>query len=468
MPEIEILLHRMLWPVWQVRWESARRLAELIAGGDLEAAKGLLDWIAERCLESEASIGLSVIDAFQLGPHFEGSAVRSAVKVPSHLSNALLRRLFGIESDGGYGFAKGSPNVNEHVAAYFHKKMGQAIPLSFQSTLKFLEDRSGLPFLDRWEYEWQWLQGHLQETLSSHPHWFSWEDHGGRGHFDLRQREVYLSAFLRTLAFATASGWLNNEIAEGMAMEVYPLDRSLAGFTYRERPVWTQGLATSDQRPEALADLVWKSARQELANDRALLSMRAVDISGQTFKEIEVDLVASPGSWSLPDDREDWSPLKRTWLRPRDRQSGFTGPLVEESKAPEPPYPLTVVATPWDYARWHLDLFPEHLQIANPAMFDGSVSIESRPDGLGLTHTEVDLSSTRIWNTSWAPTKPSGLESRIGRTTDVRRSDLESFLALQGLQTRRLAYVRIGSRKHDYGDFQVDRIVLWLDPEAVV
>lgn len=455
----------MLWPVWQVRCEAARRLAELIAGGDAEAAEGLVAWISERRLESEAVIGLSVIDAFDLAPHFDGHALVSAVKPASHLSDALMRRSFGLSSDGHYGFGDGPPGINEHVAAYFHKKMGQAIPLSFQSTLEFLQRRSGLPFLARWEYEWQWLQGHLTEPLSSSPHWFNWEGHRGIGHFDLRQREVYLSAFLRTLAFAAHAWGLDRDIAERIALGVSPLDRGLAKLVYCERPSWSQGLANSALSLESLSDLVWKGAQNGLSKGRTLLSVRAVDISELEFKEIEVDLVASRGLWSLPEGREDLSPLKRLWVHlgdPRD----FQGPLIWQPKsAPEPPYLLTVIATPTEYARWHLDLFPEHLHVASPALFGGEPRVELRHDGIGLAVSGADVSATRIWNTSWAPTRPKGLDSRIGRATDVTAADLELFLAQQRLRARRLAYIRVGRRSTDYSDFEVERTVLWLDEE---
>ena len=465
-PEIELLLHRMLWPVWQVRLEAARRLAELIGSGDRAAAEGLITWISERQLESEAAIGLSVIDAFGLAHYFCGRALLSAVKVPSHLTDALMRRSFGISSSGNYGFGDGVPKINAQVASYFRKKMGQAVPLSFQSTFEFLQARSGLPFLARWEYEWQWLQGHLSEPLSSSPNWFTWEDHRSTGYFDLRQREVYLSAFLRTLAYAAREWGLDRRSAEQFAFEVCPLDRGLARLVYSERPVWTQRLASSTLSAELLADSVWKEAQNDLPNGRALLSVRAVDISKLQFKEIEVDLVAGCDLWSLPEGREESSPVERLWIRLRSSRD-FQGPLIWPPKAGlELPYPLTVVVTPVQYARWHVELFPDHLQVALPAMFGDEVRVESRHCGIGLSIGGQDVSATRIWSASWAPTKPSLLNSRIGRVTDVRASDLKLFMEGRGLRGRRLAYMRIGQRQSEYSDFEVERMVFWLDEEV--
>ena len=68
---LSILLERLLWPVPRVRWEVGRSLARLIREGSGQAKSGLLSWIAGRKLESEAVLGLGIIDAFDLGSHFQ-------------------------------------------------------------------------------------------------------------------------------------------------------------------------------------------------------------------------------------------------------------------------------------------------------------------------------------------------------------------------------------------------------------
>lgn len=65
-PALLMLLERLLWPVPRVRWEAGRSLARLIREGNREATRGLLNWISTRRLESEAVLGLGVIDAFDL------------------------------------------------------------------------------------------------------------------------------------------------------------------------------------------------------------------------------------------------------------------------------------------------------------------------------------------------------------------------------------------------------------------
>ena len=61
-PTIPILLERLLWPVPRVRWEAARALARLIRQNNVEATRVLLDWISSRELESEAVLGLDIIE----------------------------------------------------------------------------------------------------------------------------------------------------------------------------------------------------------------------------------------------------------------------------------------------------------------------------------------------------------------------------------------------------------------------
>ena len=464
-PEIELLLSRMLWPVWQVRWEAARALAGLIEAGDADAASGLGTWISERAFESEAATGLSVIHAFDLARHFDGQAVAAAVKAPSHLSDALLNRAFGLPASKGYGFSRETPDIGPQVAAYFRNKIGQAIPSGFHNTFEKLQFASGLPFLARWEYEWQCLQMRFDAPLSSAPHWFTWEDSGGIGYFDQRQREVYLSAYLRTLAFACDEWGMDDATATGLAMEVSALNPGLSKLEFGERPAWTHALATSTLSVEALADHLWKAAEADCLAGRSLLAVRAVDIVDKAFVEIEIDLVGSAGPWVLPARPDDYPPLDRDWLEILDPHGGVIGPVVPTSKhALQPSFPMTFVATPETYARWHMDLYPQHLLLASPSMFSGGVSVEPRSQGVGLRAAGQDVSETRVWNTAWAPTKPAELTSRIGRTTDVRSTELRAFCAQSRVRTRRLAYVRIGRRTADYQAFEPERHVVWLDP----
>ena len=81
-PALLMLLERLLWPVPRIRWEAARSLARLIREEDREAANGLLNWISARQLESEAILGLGIIDAFDLGAYFEFADVAKAVQAP--------------------------------------------------------------------------------------------------------------------------------------------------------------------------------------------------------------------------------------------------------------------------------------------------------------------------------------------------------------------------------------------------
>ena len=91
---LPLLLARLLWPIPRVRWEVCRGLARLVRDGNQEARDGLLNWISSRRLESEAVLGLSLIDAFELGSHFEAADVSSAIHAPSCLTDWLLKRNF--------------------------------------------------------------------------------------------------------------------------------------------------------------------------------------------------------------------------------------------------------------------------------------------------------------------------------------------------------------------------------------
>ena len=248
-PILQMLLERLLWPVPRVRWEVARSLARLIREKDGEAAKGLLNWISARQLESEAVLGLSIIDAFDLGTYFKFADVSQAVRAPSHLSDYLLKRNFTNASDlSPFRYAISPPEpttLPQHEEAWFDRHCKSAVPPIFSSTLTRLQTSTGFPFRKRWEHDWRWLQATHTRPEAKYPRFFSDGDRDRAGQFDFGQRELYVSAYLRTLAFAARQG-LPHDIAEHYAMIALAMNPGLADLEPINRPNWAQNLLSCD------------------------------------------------------------------------------------------------------------------------------------------------------------------------------------------------------------------------------
>ena len=231
-PALSMLLERLLWPVPRVRREVGRSLARLIREGDREVARSLLNWISVRRLESEAVLGLGIIDAFDLGDHFEFAEVSEAVRAPSHLSDWLLKKNFtdarGL-STFRYEVSPPEPaTLPQGEEAMFERYRKQAVPPIFSTVLSELHELTGFPFLQRWEHEWRWLQATDPRPAPALLHFFSHGERDRIGQFDPGQRELYVSAYLRTLAFAAISGVMPHPAAEQYALLALTMNRGLA------------------------------------------------------------------------------------------------------------------------------------------------------------------------------------------------------------------------------------------------
>ena len=199
-----LLTERLLWPIPRVRWEAARGLARLIRDGDQVARQALLVWIGRRELESEVILGLGVIDGFDLSWAFGSDEVFRAVKAPSFLSDLLLARNFADAAclfPFRYALSPNAPApLSDEVSAWFERYWHAAVPPVFHHTLERLEEESGWPFLKQWKHDWCWLQSTHARPVPDRPYHFFDHDREGVGQLDLGQRELYVSAYLRTLA----------------------------------------------------------------------------------------------------------------------------------------------------------------------------------------------------------------------------------------------------------------------------
>ena len=229
-----MLLERLLWPVPRVRWETGRSLAHLIREEDGGAAKALLNWISARGLESEVVLGLGIIDAFDLGAYFEFTDVSEAVRAPSHLSDCLLKRNFtdaiGL-SPFRYAVSSSEPaTLPQHEEAWFDRYRKSAVAPMFSGELTRLQEETGYPFRTRWEHDWRWFQATVPRPEAGYPYFFSGADRNRVGQFDFGQRELYVSAYLRTLAYFAICGSMPHHVAEHYAMLALTMNRGLANL----------------------------------------------------------------------------------------------------------------------------------------------------------------------------------------------------------------------------------------------
>ncbi|WP_296598665.1 hypothetical protein [Phenylobacterium sp.] len=330
-----ILFARLLFPAPRVRWEAARSVATLIRAGDATVASDLLAWIAARPLESEAVLGLNLIEAFKLGAHFTPSALAEAVGAPSVLSATLFARLYpGVELDASkqWAFAPDGPApISALQKRWFDRYRTWAVAPLFTMILSDLQRATGAPFLERWRHEWEWLQSQHERPAPEYPQFFSGYDRERKGQFDQSQRDIYLSAYLRTLAFAVSRWGLPSRIAEDRAGAALVFNRDLADIEPIARPAWAMDVYPDDDGDIAVG-VRGLLAKMDLEAEQEPVAVRVIDLQDDRFIDIDVRLALIPrrakGRARIRRNCVIWSPTAVAgWMGPSRRMLGASPSL---------------------------------------------------------------------------------------------------------------------------------------------
>ena len=462
-----MLLERLLWPVPRIRWEVGRSLARLIRDGNGEAKSGLLNWIAGRHLESEAVLGLGIIDAFRLGPHFEFTSVRDAVQVPSLLSDSLLKRNFSSAvglSPFRYSISPAeAAALPDNQEAWFDRYRTWAVAPMFSTELEELERTYGFAFMARWKHDWCWLQASKPRPVAEYPRFFSGPHPLGRGgQFDQGQRELYVSAYLRTLAYASISGVMPCEHGEHCARLALTMNRGLADLEPIERPDWTCNLLPFDStRTSELAHCLWTSASAAARPEEEPIALRVFDVADEEFVEFDLTLVVGPtGFTSGPPEAQ-----VGTELIDSESPSDVEG-IVGRDAALSPPSidrPLATAAVILldSLGRVHIDLACG-IRLASPCVFRTSASMRCGPSEVRLEARGTAISRWIHWYADWQPAKFRQLDSPIGSLSTVSGALLEELRACPGVEVAQLLRARHGTTQEIREDREIATASCWM------
>ena len=462
---VALLLERLLWPVPRIRWEVGRSLAELVREENREASDGLLNWISRRKLESEVILGLGIIDAFDLGGYFDLSAVSGAVRAPSHLSDWILNRNFATRrAFSPFRYAVSSlepPKLPLHVESWFDRYREWAVPPLFSDRLERLGELAHRSFLERWRHEWRWLQATDGRPSAAYPYFFSIGDRHRRGQFDHGQRELYVSAYLRTLAFAAHSGAIRHHQATQYAMAALTMNRGLADLQPIVRPEWTQGLLPcEDRRFKEMASEIWEGAQDTIGDEEVPLRVRVADHDARGFVEFKIALVIGPTGFTLePPEARELIPIV-TKERPGEF-AGLVGGKASGGGVPDTlPLALTQQVTPDNIGRVHVDA-AVNIRLASPYVFGAPGRIRCGPSEIRLDAGRSMLSRWIHWYADWRPAIFPELETVIGSVTTVSRESLERLCAPPNVEVARLVRVRRAVRPQTYSTPEVEAQAFW-------
>ena len=460
-----MLIERLLWPVPRVRWEAARSLARLIREKDNVATNALLDWIHTRRLESEVVLGLGIIDGFDLGNYFEFAKVLRSIRSPSLLSDFILRKNFANARSLSPMHYYRSPSkramLPNNEEAWFDCHRTEAVPPIFSTTMERLQQSTGAPFMQQWKHEWCWLQATAPRPKVRHPYFLS----GGRrnhvGQFDSGQRELFVSAYLRTLGYAVTRG-LPYDAAEYYALHALTMNRGLADLEPIERPDWAWNLISCEGgRTRELAQKLWASAEAASKPSETLLALRAIDCARDGFVEFDMTLAIGPSGFSVGPAEAEALDMLMAPERPSEIV-GSVGPRAGENHLSfEHPLIMTQLAAPEALGRVHIDIVLQ-IRLASPIIFGTPASIQCGPSEIRLEAGTEVLSRWIHWYSDWEPAQFRDLGSAVNSMTTVLESSLDRLRASYGMEVARLVRVRRLARSETHGEDDVRTESFWM------
>ena len=464
-PAILMLLERLLWPIPRVRWETARSLARLIREEDGESANSLLNWISARRLESEAVLGLGIIDAFDLSAFFKFEEVSQAVRAPSHLSDLLLKKNFpnanGL-SPFRYAISPPEPStLTVGERSWFDRYRKAAVPPMFSGELKRLQQMTGIPFRARWEHDWRWLQA-THPRPEPDPHFFSGVDRERIGQFDLGQRELYVSAFLRTLAYYAVSGAISHEIAEHFSLLSLTMNRGLANLEPIPRPVWARNLLPCEAgRTKKLTQKLWACVEAAARPGEVPIALRVVDLDTQNFVEFDLTLAVGPINFTSRTPEVETHSKFIENKRPGEMEGLVSRNANFDWFSLDYPLAMTEVILLKDLGRVHIDMAC-NIRLASPDVFGTSANVKCSPTDIRLEAGGDVVSRWVHWYADWEPTVFRELHSTVGSMTTVLKSSLEKLRASRGMEIARLVRVHRGTRREIYEKHKVETEAYWI------
>lgn len=464
---LAFLFKRLKWPVPMERWRAAKEIRNLLDAVATRpaATEQLLNSLENSVCESEVCALLNII--FLTAP--EGRPTRAAVishiKHPSLLGDMLLERTYG-KGKGMGGWLRthaGAAPSGFSAGSYFEKYSTAHVPPILGNNLLRLQRVSGFPFRLQWGFEWKMLRDQLGTHFTEYPHYFGDvldARSGIMGQFWQRMRDVYLSAYLRTLAHAVCEWGLPQNIAEGYCLDIVDGVAGIFEIEPSVRPTWMsdfpERLCKPDEDFGAIVRELFEASRQD--------GMLAVSIdtpiaaSVQNYARLQMTTHLITADYEVPAGEflyEKMPPLMidRTF-EVKGAQPEITFDEASSAGSRDGNEAAVCICLfPIPFGCWQGDFFSLGLAIPAPYVV-GNMQINCTAKGINLiSRDENIISTTRVWNDGWTPPHPKGGSTRCGGVTMMDASCLEEARVRLGRQLALFVRLRVWDREKEYGDY---------------
>lgn len=466
---LKMLFARLRHPIPMVRWQVAKQIEKLLRDPQsFDATREiLLRTLKSYSLESEAANLVAIIWAFNLSDIVSHDDIRENCSAPSLLTDFLPSFEQGfatIEQDtiGNHcGLAPGWFDTPE----YFLKMFGRVLPPIHHTQIEALEKRSGLPFIKQWSWEWHQLNEEHDIPYPNTPYFYLDRSDGIKGgHFDVRQREIMISGYLRTLSFAVSVWKMPTKLALEEALNLVPLTPQLCESDIQPTPQFAKDLSakiSAEWKTQAVLEHLTNAQRG--TPDIILLNANipindeenwCLDIALKGFifikhtngvrdDELSRHFHANKFSTSLSE--------YRTNIVECDYQADELLTETDNLVA----IPVTLPFYPQPLGRWHVDCFSAQINLPVPQLIDlEQLTLIPRNGLIDISNGNRAFAQWLLWASNWQSGYKENGRTPIGTCTTSNLSFIQTLEKQYDGQFGYIVHIKKWSRTDSIRDFE--------------
>ncbi len=460
------LFQRLKWPVAMTRWRAAKEIRNLLNDpvSRSSTTEALLDYLDQCETESEICEILTIIFLTSPGGRPSHLAIALRIHCPSVLADMILERTYGFGGRiGRWGTAhSGRAPADFEAGSYFEEHKTAHVPPIFANNLTKLERVSGYPFLQQWAYEWKIIRDTLGTHCTRYPHYFDEVldvRSGIMGQYWQRMREVYLSAYLRTLAYAVSEWDLPQRIAENYCLDIVHGIGGLFDVEPSGRPAWLSDFPERFCAPGSdFAPLVRELIQAAREEGMRLVSLNTpVASSVQKFANLTLSAHLVTTDYELPDGAFLYEKMPKLSVADTFDLKGPPAEITIEEASTEgktgDEVDVCSSLLPIPFGTWQIDYFGMGLSLPAPYTVPNT-EIRCAHESIDCVASDGKIASrTLMWTDNWTPSYPKGGSTRCGTATMIDQDVLAEAMVRLGRKLAFFIRLRIWSREKEYGEY---------------
>ena len=464
----DVAISRLRLPVPMAKFQVIHQMARALATESSAQTtwNALLRWLRSLKLESEVLEALAIAVLARGSAILSSAELRAAIDAPSVLSDLFIGQALGtpvilhswLKSHSGEAPAMyQNPTLTDELYA------GTIIPPILKNRMEYLEERTRMPFITQWTYEFERQIERNGGAYDGHFTYFSGSHYRDEiGQFIARRGHFARSAFLRTLALATDQWAMPVEMAQTEAMYVSPADMSLLPLLPGVTPAWATHLHNARPSTAAETAALAYSALEEVnrSEGRALFHLN-LPLQSDSLYQGELEIISVLTSENAEDCRSvfhlhDWLPghlfVPRTSdLTLRVDRSDDAVAFPTETGGGLQPALLSL----FDYFVGYLHSDLVGRMPCLPANYDSDepLFVKPRPGGADLLISGNAVGELCYWNWNWRPMHPKEMGTHGGVALVIEGEAVRGLMHVEGMHLHQFWRAHVRTRENDYGNW---------------